>query len=375
MQHIGLISGTSMDAIDSVLVDLNGGFRLIASHAHPIPEETLSRLQKAQRDPEAVPLGELADLDLEMGELFAEAALSLLERCDADTQQIRAIGSHGQTVLHRPQDSLGSRPYSCQIGDPNVIAARTGITTVADFRRRDVALGGQGAPLVPGFHAAMFTSPNADRIIVNLGGIANLTLLLRARAVGGYDTGPANTLMDRWVERHLGQPMDRDGAWAAGGKVNEPLLQALLSDPYFTLPPPKSTGQEYFHLDWLKARYPDIERIAPQDVQASLLELTACSISDAILASRQEREELEPAPLEVFLCGGGVHNAALRSRLAQRLPGISVQSTRALGLDPDWVEASAFAWMAHRTLEGLPGNVISVTGAKAAAPLGAIYPA
>ena len=272
---------------------------------------------------------------------------------------VAAIGSHGQTICHRPN---GAFPFTLQIGDPSVIAERTGILTVADFRRGDVAAGGQGAPLLPALHAAVLADPAIPRAILNLGGIANLTLLVPGQEVLGFDTGPANCLLDAWAARHLGTERDNGGAWASSGTVDRDLLARCLDDPYFAAAPPKSTGREVFNLDWLDARVHT--GIAPADVQATLLALSARTIADALRANA-------PATREVFACGGGVHNPALMDALRAELPGVRVDTTAALGLDPDFVEAAGFAWLAHARLAGEPGNLPSVTGARRPRVLGA----
>jgi anhydro-N-acetylmuramic acid kinase len=309
-----------------------------------------------------MPLEAYGQLDVEAGECFARCANALLVEAGIAAADVAAIGSHGQTVCHRPR---GKHPFTLQIGDPSVIAERTGITTVADFRRADVAAGGQGAPLLPALHAALFTDRGISRAVLNLGGIANLTLLQPGRAVIGFDTGPANCLLDAWSARHLGAARDEGGAWAASGHVDGALLARWLTDPYFALAPPKSTGREVFNLDWLDARLPP--GIAPVDVQATLLAFSARSIAAALRAHAADVGE-------VYACGGGVHNAALMDDLRQALPGVRVATTAALGLDPDFVEAVGFAWLARARLRGEPGNLPSVTGARGPRLLGGIYP-
>lgn len=374
MLYLGLMSGTSADAIDAALIRLapadERGIELVAVHKHPLPPEIRRRIQALTRPGAASDaLEEAGALDTLLGELFAEAALALLAKAKRRPEEVRAIGSHGQTLRHRPD---GSAPFTLQIANPAVIAERTGITTVADFRRRDLAAGGQGAPLVPAFHRHVFHVPGRARAILNIGGIANLTYLPAEPqdAVRGFDTGPGNTLLDQWIQRHRGEDYDRNGQWAAGGRVVPALLEALLADPYFARPPPKSTGREYFHLGWLERHLGAIASFAPaaQDVQATLLQLTARS------AARALREFLPPVE-ELYVCGGGAHNSALIAALAEELAGIPVQTTDALGLAPDWVEAAAFAWLAHQTLEGRPGNLPSVTGARREVVLGGIYKA
>ena len=311
---------------------------------------------------------ELGTLDVQIAEAFAEAAVQLLDQAGVTADQVRALGSHGQTVRHRPAGANfdGRHPFTWQFGDGNVIAERSGIATVADFRRRDVAAGGQGAPLVPAFHAALLHCADEDRALLNLGGIANFTLLPAVGDVRGFDTGPANALMDAWCERHRGQPFDAGGAFAAQGEIDPALLSRLLDDPWFALAPPKSTGREQFHLDWVQSRLSGDE--SAEDVQATLLELSATTVIDALRTQ-------QPNTRRLLACGGGVRNTRLLARIAAQLPGVVVESTAAHGLDPDFVEAMAFAWLARQTLAGLPGNVPSVTGARGPRVLGVVYPA
>ncbi len=364
--HIGLISGTSADAVDAALVELDSDrIELVACHSETIPQ-TLSTTLRAVIDDARIDRSVFWQLDVQIGELFAAAAVNLLENAGVDASEVRAIGSHGQTVFHAPQAPY---PTTVQIGDPNVIAERTGITTVADMRRRDLAAGGQGAPLAPAFHAAVFRSRECDRVVVNIGGIANLTLLPcdQGAEVIGFDTGPGNTLMDVWIERVRGARLDVDAAWARSGASHAKLLQALLGDAYFSLAPPKSTGRERFNLAWLDAVLAELgEEVAAQDVQRTLCELTAVSIAEAIAAHAS-------AAREVLVCGGGVHNPLIMERLDEHLSPIEVASTERVGFDPDWVEAAAFAWLAARTLDGKSGTLPSVTGAKRPAILGGIY--
>lgn len=362
--YVGLISGTSMDAVDAVAVDLSGTTaQLLASRSHPIADELREALLRLIGNRSPHPLQCLGELDRLLGELFADATLTLLSSAGLTSAQIRAIGSHGQTVYHQPG---GTAPFTLQIGDPNVIAERTGITTIADFRRRDMAAGGQGAPLAPAFHAARLRQDNEARAVLNLGGIANVTYLPTDGTAIGFDTGPANVLLDGWARRHLGRPYDAGGEWGAGGRVIPWLLARLLDEPYFSLSPPKSTGRELFDLAWLEARLGD--PAPPQDVQATLAELTAVSVATAI-------REHAPATRRLLVCGGGVHNRQVMNRLGALLPGVPVESTARYGVDPDWMEAIAFAWLAQRTLAGRPGNLPAVTGAGRPVVLGGIYPA
>lgn len=363
--YIGLISGTSMDAIDAVLAEFpDHTTKIRATHSHKISDEVLTRLRQLVEHPLDAGLEALGQLDTAIGRDFATAATDLLEKAGQDPAAVRAIGSHGQTVYHSPR---GDYPFSIQIGDPNTIAARTGIATVADFRRRDMALGGQGAPLVPAFHQAMFASPDEPRAILNMGGIANLTLLIPGRDVTGFDTGPCNTLMDAWTRLNQGKPYDSSGVWAASAEADETLVEKLLENDFFDLPPPKSTGIEDFNIQWLQ-RILDARRdpVPPEVVQASLIQLSARSVAKALHSEC-------PEPGRLLLCGGGAHNRTLVDALGHLLPRWRLETTDILGIGSDWVEAAAFAWLAHLTLEGRPGNVPAVTGASREAVLGAIF--
>ncbi len=360
--YLGLMSGTSMDAIDAALVDVGTpGLQVVATGVTPLEATLKRRLLRLIEHPDESQLDEIGQLDVEVGRAFAAGALALLRSAGVGAGQVAAIGSHGQTVRHRPD---APTPFTWQIGDPNTIAELTGITVVGDLRRRDVAAGGQGAPLVPVFHDQVFRSAAEDRIIVNVGGIANLTVLCRDRPLIGFDTGPGNRLLDAWIHTHRGLDYDAGGAWAASGRIDAPLLARLLAEPYLGQPAPKSTGRELFNDAWLRARL-GAASPAPADVQATLLEFTAQSIA------RQARAEAPSAA--VYLCGGGAHNAALREALSRLLAPNPVATTARLGLDPDFVEAAAFAWFAHRTLEGRTSSLAAVTGARGARVLGGIY--
>jgi len=359
--YLGLISGTSADGIDAALVRFDPRLEVIAARTYAYPGSLRERIVALARNAAQIALDDYGHLDAEVGACFADAASALLREADVDAGDVAAIGSHGQTVCHRPG---GAHPFTLQIGDPNVIAERTGITTIADFRRADVAAGGQGAPLLPALHAALFSDARTPRAVLNLGGIANATLLRPGKDVIGFDTGPANCLLDAWAARHLGTARDENGTWAASGEVRDNLLAAWLQEPYFAAPPPKSTGREHFNLDWLDVRTP--ADIAAADVQATLLALSARSIADALRASGVR---------EVYACGGGVHNTALMAALRAELPDLRFDTTSALGLDPDFVEAAGFAWLARARINGLPGNIPSVTGALGPRVLGAIYAA
>jgi anhydro-N-acetylmuramic acid kinase len=364
--HIGLISGTSTDAVDAALVDLTPDrVELVAWHSESIPESMATALRSAIDEP-LIDRSTFWQLDVRVGELFAQAAANLLDKAGVAAGKVRAIGSHGQTVFHAPDTDY---PTTVQIGDPNVIAERTGITTVADMRRRDIAAGGQGAPLAPAFHAAVFRSGDRDRAVVNIGGIANLTILPAddTATVSGFDTGPGNTLMDVWAGRMRGVAMDVDGDWARSGSCHQRLLDAFSAEPYFALSPPKSTGRELFNLPWLDAMLAALdEEVAPEDVQRTLCELTAATIAAAVSGHA-------PGTREVLICGGGVHNPLTMERLEDRLHAIDVRSTASVGFDPDWVEAAAFAWLAARTLDGNSGTLPTVTGATHPVILGGIY--
>lgn len=361
--YIGLMSGTSMDGIDAVLVQFGeSGVDIIATHEHPYADTLRHALLQAVAAPSDRPVDNIGALDRQVGEHFRDAALALIAGCDFPAANVRAIGSHGQTIRHQP-DAI--KPYSLQIGNPTIIADGTGITTVADFRSADIAAGGQGAPLVPPFHDWLFGGTANDRGILNVGGIANVTILRAdGSPVVGFDTGPGNTLLDRWVHRHRRLAFDRDGEWAASGECLEELLEQLLTFGYFSLEPPKSTGLEDFNLDWLM-QY-DIAAYAPADVQATLSELTARSVAEAL-------QRHAPGTTELFVCGGGAHNADLVRRLARNLPDTAIGSTADVGLDPDWVEAVAFAWLAMRAINNETGNLPSVTGASRKVVLGTIH--
>lgn len=364
--YLGLMSGTSADGIDAALVQFPeaGGCHFVDGLTHPWAPALRERLVDLGQGGELASLDELGDVDARIGLHFAAAANALLGQAGVQASAVRAIGSHGQTVRHRP----GATPaFTLQLGDASRIVEGTGITTVADFRRRDVAAGGQGAPLMPAFHLAMLGTTGEDRAVLNLGGIANLSLIPRDGRLLGFDTGPANALLDAWCQRHTGATFDRDGAFAASGEVDQALLARWCGDPWFALPPPKSTGREQFHLPWAEAFLGDAAR-APADVQATLLELTAVTVAEAL------RRGL-PAVRRVLVCGGGVRNAQLLRRLAARLPGVVVESSALHGLDPDYMEAMGFAWLAQQTLAGVPGNLPSVTGARGLRILGAIHPA
>lgn len=355
--YIGLMSGTSMDAIDAALVDFSDGVKLLHSHSLAIPKEIRQQSRALNHSADG-DLQQALVLDRKWAYLFAELVQQLVQESGIDNKQIRAIGSHGQTVRHAPTGQLG---YTLQIGDPNTIAEITGITVVADFRRRDVAAGGQGAPLAPAFHQAILGNHTEKRAVINIGGMANITELFKNPLIG-FDCGPGNVLMDSWIEQNLGKAYDRNGEWAASGKVLPDLLQCLLDEPFFALPAPKSTGREMFDQHWLKKKLRGNENAC--DVQATLAELTALSISNA----------LDPQTEALYVCGGGAFNTYLMSRI-NAISGKPTFSTDRLGVPAQWMEAMAFAWLAKQTLEGKTCNLSSVTGARGDRILGAIYQA
>jgi len=362
--YAGLISGTSMDGIDAALLAFSEQrCDTIATRSHPYPDALRDELLRVSRDPDSCTLDDLGRLDRRVGECFRDAALHLLAESQTDAGDVIAIGSHGQTLRHRPD---ADAPFTLQIGDPNVIATGTSITTVADFRRRDLAAGGEAAPLTPAFHAWLFGDDAEDRVVLNIGGIANVTILpADSGNVTGFDTGPGNTLLDAWIREQKNQPFDEDGRWAASATASAELLERMLADPYFGRPAPKSTGFEHFDLAWIERMFGD-DPTPPETVQATLLDLTVDSIT-------QQIRKLAPTAGRIMVCGGGVHNGAMMQALGAALTPTPVVSTAESGLDPDWVEAAAFAWLARQTLAGQPGNLPSVTGARGAEVLGGIY--
>ena len=360
--YLGLISGTSADGIDVALVDCaEGRARLLQGATITLAPTLRQQVLALSQGDGSFDIDQYGRLDVQLGEAFAAASLALLGAAGVAPEEIRAIGSHGQTVRHRP---LGAHPFTLQLGDASIIAERTGIPTVADFRRADVAAGGQGAPLLPILHARLIATPDEPCAVLNLGGIANLTVLGDANGIRGFDSGPANALLDAWCQLLTGQPVDRGGALAAQGRLDRDLLNALLRDPYFAAPPPKSTGREYFHLRWLDSHLRGRD-IAVADVQATLLALTVQSVVHALA-------EHAPSTRRLWVCGGGVHNVHLMQSLKKALP-FPVHSTADFGIDPDFIEATAFAWLARARLRGIPGNVPSVTGARGSRVLGAIH--
>lgn len=361
--YIGLISGTSVDGVDCALVQFTQDVPKVVSTIFQAmtPELRAKILRLCQGT--CIDMHLYGQVDIEIGRVFANSVTTLLHQTGLKASDITAIGSHGQTVFHDPSAEF---PFTLQLGDPNTIAQLTGITTVADFRRRDMAVGGEGAPLAPLLHRNCFRSPTCTRVILNIGGISNITVLDTADGCLAFDTGPGNVLMDFWVEQHLHKTFDKDGNWAASGSVDAELVELFLDEPYFALLPPKSTGRELFNAAWLETKLKQLK--APPraaDVQASLLELTAQSIARAIRSATHADE--------VYVCGGGAANGALMQRLQTLLGEVAVASTAALGVDPDWVEAAAFAWMAKQTFEGKPIDTSALTGASEPIILGGIY--
>jgi len=370
---IGLLSGTSVDAIDGILIHWdNQKPSIISTQTKNIPEsirEIVFDLAVNGKNE----IEKIRYLDYEFALLFSQTAQALCEQSKIKPDSILAIGSHGQTIRHYPPSyelspKKSSNGFSLQIGDPNIIAENTGITTVADFRRRDIAAGGHGAPLAPAFHKRLFQSKKINRVILNTGGIANITYLPTNGEPIGFDTGPANGLMDSWCQRHKNMAYDKNGNWASQGKAKPKIINKLLSHPYFSMLPPKSTGREDFNLPWLEEQLKQLSgTFSPVDIQASLLALSVESIAAAI------EQVVTTAEYEIYICGGGAHNGAFCERLQSRLKPHLFSTTEALGIEPDWVEAACFAWMAKQTMEGKTSNLPSVTGAKKHVILGGIY--
>ncbi|WP_431701057.1 anhydro-N-acetylmuramic acid kinase [Pseudomonas sp. BR20] len=360
--YIGVMSGTSLDGLDIALIEQDSAVNLIATHYTPMPDTLRAELLSlCASGPDEIARSAIAQQHWVT--LAAHGIHTLLDQQNLKPRDIRAIGSHGQTIRHEP-----ARGFTVQIGNPALLAELTSITVVSDFRSRDVAAGGQGAPLVPAFHEALFGESTGNRAVLNIGGFSNLSLIETGKPVAGFDCGPGNVLLDAWIQQQRGEHFDRDGQWAGSGKVEPQLLAALLSDPFFLTKGPKSTGREVFNLGWLHQHLSRLPAFAPQDVQASLLELTALTIVEALQTAQPQTETL-------LVCGGGAHNTTMMNRLAALLPSTQVSSTATHGVDPDWVEAMAFAWLAHCCLEGITANRPSVTGARGPRVLGAIYPA
>lgn len=357
--YIGLMSGTSMDGIDAALIDLPS-HRLLLGITQKYSDELKLKMDELLCGTNLT-LASICQLNTLIGKEFANTAIELLNRAKINTDEVKAIGSHGQTLCHDPFDQI---PYTLQLGCAHTIATLTGITVVADFRTRDLVNGGQGAPFAPLYHQELFTHTKDDIALVNIGGIANCTFITKNGFTQGWDIGPGNCLMDAWCLKHLGNPYDADGKWAQQGKVIEPLLDCLLTDKFFSLKSPKSIGKEYFSLDWLmsflKKEYKAV------DIQATLLALTAQSIAQTMVMSHTKINKL-------YLCGGGTHNSQLRQMLSQLLPQIKVSSSAEVGIDPDYLEAMMFGWLASQTLNKIPLDLSAITGSKQPSVLGAIY--
>lgn len=377
---VGLMSGTSLDGVDGVLVDFAaqqagapaapsglGSMKVLAHAHHPFPDALRAELM-ALNTPGSDELHRAQLAGNALARLYAQVVAELRATGPWTAEQVVAIGAHGQTVRHLPR--IGNEPgYTLQVNNPALLAELSGIAVVADFRSRDVAAGGQGAPLVPAFHRALFGRPGEAAAVLNLGGISNLTVLSADGQTRGFDCGPANVLMDLWCEQNTGQPYDANGQWAASGQVITPLLEALLDEPYFTLPPPKSTGRDLFHADWLATRLRRMPgALRADNVQATLCELTALTCANAVTTHA-------PTAHKLLVCGGGALNRHLMQRLAQHLPRVAVQPTDTRGLPAMQVEATAFAWLAWSRVHNLPGNLPAVTGAAGPRVLGALYPA
>lgn len=361
--YIGVMSGTSMDGVDTALVEIEDNrVRLIAHDDYPMPaklKQTLLSVCTGQ----STNLKAIGELDHQLGHLFADAVLQLLDKSGYSAEQIRAIGNHGQTVFHQP---TGEYPFTTQLGDANIIAVKTGIDTVADFRRKDMALGGQGAPLVPAFHKSIFAMQDSATVVLNIGGIANVSVLHPQQPVSGYDTGPGNMLMDAWCEKHTGQGFDKDAGFALQGTVNYALLEQLMQEAYLTLSAPKSTGRELFNMDWLHYHLAN-HQLSSEDVQRTLCEYSALTITNEV-----EKFTYGTSP-QLLVCGGGARNPLLMQRLEDLLPDWHVTTTNEKGVDGDYMEAMAFAWLAQRHVHGLPSNLPEVTGASRLASLGVLY--
>jgi anhydro-N-acetylmuramic acid kinase len=356
------MSGSSLDGLDFALVEQDDRPRLLGTYYIPMPDDLRAELLGlCASGPDELARAGIAEQ--KWVRLAAQGVHALLDQQNVLAGEIRAIGSHGQTIRHEP-----ARGFTVQIGNPALLAELTGITVVSDFRKRDIAAGGQGAPLVPAFHEALFDDNKDYRAVLNVGGFSNLSLIEIDKPVSGFDSGPGNVLLDAWIQAQRGLSYDKDGAWGESGTVNADLLKSMLSDQFFQTKGPKSTGREVFNLGWVHHHMFQLPTLKPEDVQATLLEVTALSITESLQSAQAQTKEL-------LVCGGGAHNKALMKRLAALLPDTKVSSTAEFGVDPDWVEAMAFAWLAHCALESVPANRPSVTGAAGLRVLGAIYPA
>ncbi|MFM2479352.1 anhydro-N-acetylmuramic acid kinase [Celerinatantimonas sp. MCCC 1A17872] len=359
--YIGVMSGTSLDGIDVVAVDFSAPQpKLVASLNETFPEELRELLHEIALD-KALPISQVGYATTWLSQCYSDAINHMCEQNGLNKQTIKAIGCHGQTVQHHPQPPY---PYSIQLNNPSLIAAQTHITTIGDFRSKDLAYGGQGAPLVPAFHHALFGQKEQTVVVLNIGGIANISILQADSPVSGYDTGPGNILLDSWINHCRQLAMDEDGQWAQSGTVLPKLLDALRQDDYFIKRPPKSTGREHFNLAWLLSHLSHHEK--SEDVQATLLELTAMTITDQLPTNQ---------PGELLVCGGGARNKALMQRLQARLPQWQVMNTDKRGVHSDYMEAMAFAWLARQCLKGIAINMPNISGASRSAILGGIFKA
>lgn len=366
--YLGIMSGTSLDGVDLALVDFKNRAKLVASGFVPMPKDLRADLSALLKSGETS-LQKLGEIDHRLGVLYADCVNEFLAKNQLKPSQIEAIGCHGQTVWHAPQ---GNFPFTMQIGDMNIVAARTGITTIADFRRKDMAFGGQGAPLVPAFHEAIFAHSNQFTVVLNIGGISNISVLNPNVETIGYDVSVGNALMDVWIEKHFGKRYDKNAEWANTGEVIPELLAEMLSEPFFQLPPPKSTGRELFNLEWLEKQFANLDEKSTaykaEDVQRTLAEFTAQSVARELLQWNNEPNKV------LLVCGGGARNPLLMERFRALLPNWQVGTTNDYGVDIDYVEAMAFAWLAFQRMENLPSNMPSVTGASQAVSLGVIFP-
>ncbi len=365
--YIGLMSGTSLDGADGVLVDFSGPrLYVLASATEAFTDEFRAELL-ALNSPAHNELHRAALAANQLASIYSQVVAKLLTMADLTAKDITAIGAHGQTVRHQPQQYRSETSYTLQLNNPALLAERTGIDVVADFRSRDVAAGGQGAPLVPAFHHSVFETANATTLVLNIGGISNISVLPAHGSVLGFDCGPGNALMDAWCQKHTGQAFDNGGEWAASGQCIDALLASLLDEPYFAKPPPKSTGRDLFSMDWLEAKLAPFSTARPQDIQFTLTELTSSACITGASSYLNNSKEL-------VVCGGGAFNTHLMQRLQSGLPSLKVVPSSAHGLGPLQVEAAAFAWLARQTTHRLPGNLPSVTGAAGLRVLGAVYP-
>lgn len=365
--YIGLMSGTSVDGIDTALVRISAqSVYLERTHTHAIPANLTTELHRLSTS-DSFKIDRIGQLNRLLGDLFAEASLVLMQESGLTASDIIAIGSHGQTIRHRPDARTLMPAFTWQIGDAHTIAQQTGVTTVADFRGRDIAAGGQAAPLAPLFHKAMLGSAQSG-VVLNIGGLANATILNKGQIEHGFDTGPGNTLIDAWCRQHRNRPFDEGGQWAKSGSIQPALLSHWLCDPYFARTPPKSTGREYFNYDWLVTHSASLNRYQTEDIAATLTELTAVSAAQSIIQNSS-------APSNIYVCGGGAHNAFLMERIQAHTGAFEVTTTQELGIDPDWVEAAAFAWLAYARITGQRFDLGSMTGSDGEVPLGVIYPA